>query len=300
MVRVSQELNAHLGAGATSLARCWRIRRRDGVVMGFTDHDQDLAFDGQIYEASTGMDAQALDMSTGLSVDNSEAVGALSSVGLTEEDILAGRYDGAEVALYWVNWKNVAERMQMFRGSLGEMRQRGALFEIELRGLAETLNRPIGRAFVKTCDLALGAPKCGVDVSDPAFAVSLTLSQPMEGTLLRLGEIGAYAERWFAHGEIRWTGGANAGTRGIIKEDLGYGETRRIELWQEPAQRVGMGDTFTLIAGCDKRARTCQEKFSNIINFRGFPDMPGDDWVTAYPRSGDVHDGAVRRWNRDA
>ena len=42
---------------------------------------------------------------------------------------------------------------------------------------------------------------------------------------------------------------------------------------------------------CDKRAATCQAKFDNFLNFRGFPHMPGEDWLTAYPRGGQAHDG---------
>lgn len=296
MVVVSQELNTHLASGATSLSRCWKITRSDGRVFGFTDHDNDLAFDGLTYQASTGMDAQALEMSTGLSVDNSQAVGALSAIGLTEEDILAGKYDGAEICLWWVNWRNCDERMQLFRGSLGEMRQRGKVFEIELRGLADTLNRAIGRAYLKTCDLALGAQKCGVDLSDPRFAISLTVTSAMDGTILRIGALKTFVPEWFSNGTLRWLNGANAGTSGLIKQDLGSGAERRIELWQEPAAIAKPGDGFTIVAGCDKRAVTCREKFDNFMNFRGFPHMPGDDWVTAYPREDEVHDGSVRRW----
>ena len=47
-----------------------------------------------------------------------------------------------------------------------------------------------------------------------------------------------------------------------------------------------------MVAGCDKRAGTCRGKFDNFLNFRGFPHIPGDDWVTAYPKDGAVHDGA--------
>jgi uncharacterized phage protein (TIGR02218 family) len=48
-------------------------------------------------------------------------------------------------------------------------------------------------------------------------------------------------------------------------------------------------------AGCDKSAATCRAKFSNLLNFRGFPHLPGEDWVTAYPKAGEVHDGSSLR-----
>ncbi len=56
--------------------------------------------------------------------------------------------------------------------------------------------------------------------------------------------------------------------------------------------RVTPSDTFTVSAGCDKHFATCQAKFANTVNFRGFPHMPGNDFVTAIARPGDpANDG---------
>ncbi len=46
---------------------------------------------------------------------------------------------------------------------------------------------------------------------------------------------------------------------------------------------------------CDKRWRTCVGVFGNGVNFQGFPDIPGDDFLTAYPATGGRHDGGSRR-----
>jgi uncharacterized phage protein (TIGR02218 family) len=40
---------------------------------------------------------------------------------------------------------------------------------------------------------------------------------------------------------------------------------------------IAVGDTFSISAGCDKSKDTCQAKFANIANFRGFPFVPGLD-----------------------
>ena len=120
-----EALDAHLATGVTGVARCWRLTRRDGVVHGFTDHDRDLGFDGTIFLAGTGLSAAALSQSTGLAVDNSEAVGALSDVSVTEADIVAGRFDGAEVEAWLVEWANPENRVMQFRGSIGEISRSG-------------------------------------------------------------------------------------------------------------------------------------------------------------------------------
>jgi hypothetical protein len=46
---------------------------------------------------------------------------------------------------------------------------------------------------------------------------------------------------------------------------------------------------------CDKAWATCSGVFGNCVNFQGFPDIPGDDFLTAYPAEGGRHDGGSRR-----
>ena len=129
-----QDLLDHLGTGATTVCRAWLVQRKDGVAFGFTDHDQDLAFDGQTFRAATGMTAKAVQQTTGLSVDNTEAIGALSDVSVTEDDLLSGRFDAAEVRSWLVNWADVDQRIEQFRGNFGEVIRAGGAFRVELRG----------------------------------------------------------------------------------------------------------------------------------------------------------------------
>ena len=56
-----------------------------------------------------------------------------------------------------------------------------------------------------------------------------------------------------------------------------------LELWQPMARAVEASDRFHITAGCDKQFSTCQEKFGNALNFRGFPHMPGNDFALSYP-----------------
>jgi uncharacterized phage protein (TIGR02218 family) len=80
--------------------------------------------------------------------------------------------------------------------------------------------------------------------------------------------------------------GAAAGLTGWIKSDRTVGDMRIIELWQEPGALPVAGDSVLLEAGCDKREVTCRSKFDNFLNFRGFPDVPGEDWLTILPQRG--------------
>ena len=62
-----------------------------------------------------------------------------------------------------------------------------------------------------------------------------------------------------------------------------------------PSAVIAIGDGFSVVAGCDKAFATCREKFSNTLNFRGFPSIPGDDLVTRYPNETDANSGAPLR-----
>lgn len=296
MRSIHPELQARLDGGATTLCRCWRVVRRDGAVFGFTDHDRDLAFEGTVFRAASGLDAGALQAGTGLSVDNGQAVGALSSTAVTEADIGEGRFDRAEVTQWLVDWTRPELRVVLFAGEFGEIRRSDGAFEVELRGLADVLNVPVGRSMLRTCDRVLGDGKCGVDVTAPAFAVEALVAEGSAGAVVRVaGDLAAYAPEWFVHGQVVWLDGRNAGTSQSVKADRMAAGGREVELWQEPPAGLVAGDPFRLVAGCDKRAETCREKFGNFLNFRGFPHIPGEDWVTAYPKRGGRNDGRSLR-----
>ena len=185
-------LKAHLATGATSVCHAWRIARGDGVVMGFTDHDRDLSFDGVTFRAGTGLTARSLMQSTGLAVDNSEALGALSSDAVREADIESGRYDGAEVRAWLVNWADTTERALQFRGSLGEIRRAGGgpLVRRDVMTLVERLGRHVGAELeeltlttngTQLAEYAQGLADAGIkrvnvslDTLDPATFAKLT------------------------------------------------------------------------------------------------------------------------------
>jgi len=70
----------------------------------------------------------------------------------------------------------------------------------------------------------------------------------------------------------------------------------RLTLWQAMPEQIEAGDTFVVTAGCDKRFDTCRARFNNAVNFRGFPHIPGNDFIIAHPLPGEPgHNGASRQ-----
>lgn len=295
MSTLQPELLAHLQGGITTLSRCWDITRADGRVMGFTDHDGDLAFEGITYGADTGLSAKALQQTTGLSVDNTEAIGALRDEAIREADIDAGRYDNATVRAWLVNWRDVRQRQLLFRGTIGEIRRFGDAFEAELRGLTQALNLPFGRAYQKPCSAVLGDAKCRVDLDQPNLSLTRPVDMVEERRVFRFAGMQSPEEGWFAQGRLLVLAGEASGLRGVIKRDRVEAGFRVIELWYPLRSALREGDMVRIEAGCDKRLDTCRRKFNNILNYQGFPDIPGDDWsITDPTRAGNLNGGSRR------
>ena len=285
---------AHIASDATTLATCWRIETADGAVLGFTDHDRPLSFGGVTYAPDTGADAGALQSSADLSVDNAEFAGALSADALSAEDLAAGRYDDAAVEMWRVNWADVSARALMKRGVIGEVAREGERFRAEIRGASHALDRVQGRVFQRGCDAVLGDARCGVDLSAAPFRGEGTVTAVLDDQRFLAGGLEAFAPGWFAEGALLWTGGANAGALSHVKAHDKNASADALSLWRPSGRAIAAGDAFIVTAGCDKRSETCAQKFSNLVNFRGFHLMPGDDFAVSYPLKAEKNDGGKR------
>ena len=293
MRTINPGLAAHIAGGVTTLCQCWRLARSDGAVLGFTDHDRAIAFDGVTYEPTTGVDASEAVSQTCLATGGVEISGALSSELLSESDLAGGLYDNAEIAVFLVNWSAPDERQLMRSGRLGEVVREDSGFRAEVRGLAALLDQPQGRVFRHGCDADLGDDRCRVDLTSAAFrgegvVVSATSLRRFDASGLE-----AFAAGWFERGRIEWTGGANAGRAGEVRAHRLSAGLALIELWQPVQYGIEVGDAFVVTAGCDKLFSTCRVKFDNGINFRGFPHMPGNDFALSVARQGDANSGAA-------
>lgn len=294
-MEISDALQNHLDGGHTTLANAWAITRKDGEVFGFTDHDRVLVFDDMTFLPDSGMTAMALQRATGLSVDNTEALGALSEAGLTEADIEAGRFDGAEVTAWKVNWADVTERALMFRGVIGEIQRIDGAFRAEVRGLSSLLNRPVGRVYQKPCTAVLGDKACRFDASTPGYVYEGQVSAVEDARIFVFEAMDGFEPDWFNRGRLDVLSGEGAGLNGAIKRDRTENASRTVELWAPLRSSISAGDTVRLTAGCDKRFETCRLKFNNALNFQGFPDLPGDDWVAITPGQSSETGGGSRR-----
>lgn len=258
---------------ATTLATCWLVTRLDGEVFGFTDHSEDLAFEGVTYSASTGYTATAIRSGSGLNVDNLDVQGALDSTTITDEDLLAGVWDFAAIEVFEINYEDVSMGgMNLRTGNLGAMRSGRGAFVAELRGMLQRVQQGLGRLVMPACNADLGDSRCGINLS--TFTDG-TVSGSVDAVSSNRQWVDAgltQATNWFAGGLVTWTSGLNAGLSMEVKTFTSGGA---VLLHLPMPYAVQAGDAFTITKGCDKALATCRDTFANVVNFRGFPHLPG-------------------------
>jgi len=279
MKSLETSLASHLNGAVTTLALCARITRRDGVVLGFTGFDRDLVFAGITFQAESALTASAIETTADVRADNLDVQGILSSSYISDADILAGRYDGALVDMFLVNYAALPSSISnstvvwLLSGRLSEIRLRGQQFVAEVRGLSDALSVSMGELYSPTCRVKrLGDARCGVALA--AYTRSYTVAAVLDAR--RFTHSGAAeADGYFRYGTIKFTSGVNVGMEAVVKSYSG-GVFEMVETM--PAAVVS-GAAFTAIRGCDRQFSTCRDVFNNVTNFRGEPPalLPGVD-----------------------
>ena len=293
MKNLSPALQSHLDDGTTTLSWCWRISRTDGVALGFTDHDRALTFDGTGFEPESGFAASEIRAGSDLAVDAQDATGVLTSDRITETDILDGRWDNAAVELWRVNWADTSQRVLLRRGAVGQIRRGRMAFVAEVRSLAHVLGQTVGRTFQAGGDARLGDARCGIDLENAIYKGTGLVTDLLRDRAFMASGLAGFEAGWFTSGTLTWTSGANAGR---VTEVLAHGldgSIATLTLLEAPVRAVAEGDGFIARAGCDKRIATCSAKFANTANFRGFPNIPGQDAVLRYASQDGGHEGNV-------
>ena len=174
---IAAGLLSHLSLEVQTLAMCWLLTLRDGTIMAFTDHDRDITVDGVLYEAAFGFSPTASRSTADSAVDNIQVDGVIDSASITEEDLLAGRYDYADVQCFVVNYKSPsAGKLTTIVGTLGEVSSDGREFRVQLRGMGQRLEQQILRIYAPTCDAIFGDDRCKAT----AIAIEGTVSQVLE------------------------------------------------------------------------------------------------------------------------
>jgi uncharacterized phage protein (TIGR02218 family) len=258
---------------STTLCDCIKITRKDAVVVGMTTLNETLVISGVTYKSIDGYTPTSTDESNAPSIGNFDFNGFINSTSaITKDDILKGKYDGARVHVFEYDY--VAKTVtfnNIFDGYLGDFKVKESTFECEARSLQQLLMQDLTKKYSPTCRAELGDSQCKVNLAGFTFSGIVTsVSSRQAFTASALAQAAGY----FKYGLVTWLTGNNAGfTVGIADHTSGGVIKQFIQM----SKNIQVGDTFTIIAGCDKLASTCKTKFSNKINFRGEDMLPGPD-----------------------
>lgn len=283
MKAASSGMQAHIAGETPTLATLWRVTRTDGAVFCFTDHDRDVVYGGDTYLAALGYQRAAIASGADLAVDETELLGLLNSESIEEAELRAGVWDHAEVRIFLVNWANLGQgEIKLRRGRLGEVivRDDGS-FRAELRGLAQPLQSTVGSLYQAECRADYGDARCGSNVA--LFTVTSEIETVTASDVLVMAADGieVQPDGWFEAGIVTWQDGDNAG---ISREVVAWNQAGRVlTLLAPPPYAPQAGETLAVRAGCDKRWSTCRDKFSNRLNFRGEPLVPGANAILETP-----------------
>lgn len=257
-----------------TIAYCWRIERRDGVAIGLTAHDRDLTVDGFRYRAAPGMTPSAVRRSAAFDADSMDVTGALSGAAIGETDLLAGRWDGARVVLFAVDWSDPVDPMPLGEGTIGAVELRDGTLTAELRGVAAALEAPVVEATSAECRAELGDARCRVAMAGRRVLARVLAA---DGAVLTLDASEPVPGGW-GGGRLRWMSGGNCGLGDTVALSAGAQVTLR-----RPPRFDPLGAIVEVSEGCDKSIATCAGRFDNAANFRGEPYLPGIDLLTRYP-----------------
>lgn len=271
---------AWLTGEVATIAWLWRIVRRDGVMLGLTNHDAPIRRDGLTYQPSPGMRPSAIRQRRGLAADSFAIEGALSAAAISEAALASGRWDGARLTLSVVDWQDAgAAEIIIAAGTLGSVTSDGVRFSAELGGSDAWLDGALVPETSAECRAELGDAQCRVALAARTRRAVVTAGSGDTVTLATASGTGGWAEGLFAFGRLRWLDGPARGLWSVIVDQSGPALT----LAEVPEGAALVGQRVELVEGCDKRAATCAARFANIANFRGEPHLPGMDLLTRFP-----------------
>ncbi len=280
MKSISPALSAHLDGEVTTLASCWKVVRRDGQQFFFTDHDQDIVFEGDTYEAESSYDRTAIANGSDMSVDNLDVSGILDSDKISEEDMRNGLFNRADVYIFIVNWADPSQgALKVRRGWFGEVTITDTgMFTTEIRGLSQALSHNFIEVYAPECRADFCDARCKLNIAD--FEVLTTVAAVNSRDVFTVSSGYSPPSQGIVPGTVRFIDGDNAGR---TVEIIGYDPTsRQIELFEPVAYAIVPGTQVMVAPGCDGSLARCKT-YNNVINRRAEDYVPGNDELMKYP-----------------
>lgn len=246
-----------------------------GAVKAATSFSADISsvpgYPGVTFKSTAGASASNVEAQQGQAPTNMEIDLFLLTVSMSEADILAGLWTGAEATLFLMNYE--APKMGQYimaRGDLGQIVQRGQMFSAEIMGWNNRLARNYGKVTRPECSRTYGDSLCTLDLAARGEVKTGTLTSVTSQTVF-VDSGRSEADDYFGNGEIRFDTGNNAGF--TFHVDAYDGTLKKFTLRTPTPYLPITGDTYTATRGCRKRPADCKDR-SNILNADFFEWIP--------------------------
>jgi uncharacterized phage protein (TIGR02218 family) len=232
----------------------------------YTSADADVTVLGQLYEAvpikrnsveaSQDVKRAALRITMSASEDFPQQFIASPPTDRISIEVRRYHHTDAEIAFLWVGRVINVEHME-----------REAVVTCE--SSVSSLKRPtLRRVYQGSCPHVLYGAECGLDKA--AFAVAAVLEAGTGGVTLVSATFDGYADGYFSGGFVTVLV-ESCVNRAFVTNHVGPNLTTNL-----PLQGGTVGAAVTAYPGCDHSLNTCNTKFSNVLNYGGFPFTPGD------------------------
>jgi uncharacterized phage protein (TIGR02218 family) len=215
--------------------------------------------------------------------------GQLSSFTPMMQAIAAGLFDAALVQI-WTAYGPPGQIMPTigletkFAGYImpnGEMRRDKVEFEVAdpLFILNQKIPRNVLQAgcmwtLFDVNEFAIYGTRTGCALSPAGFSENNSVAASSTRQSVNLGTTASHAAPYYTQGFLTMTSGQNNGMSFQIKQQV---STSNILLANVMPLPLAIGDTFTMFAGCDKTAATCNSKFSNLVHLKATPFVPNPE-----------------------
>lgn len=282
---IGASLQARISDGSSRLARIFKVTRRDGTILRLTNHDSEIVVpsDGT-YTPTTSFLVSSISSHITQGSSAADIVIQFGTGQITKADVRAGLYRNAVVEVDLIDWEFPSYgTVNLLTGWIGPfVGSDNQSATAQLIGFSQKALARIGEKYSAECRAELGDNRCGVNrasFSTTGTVTIVTSNFDFVATFASNPTAGLYDM-----GVVEWSSGGNNGSKMEILKQENYDATDdRVLLSEAMPYDIQVGDTFTAYQGCDKRPTTCSTKFSNILNFRGEPFVPGPDFISDKP-----------------
>lgn len=278
----SAEIIARAATSPVAFVMLWKVVARDGTTVRVCNWDSDIVFDAETYTAMP-LEPTEIQTSSGLQPDDAEMTIPLITP-FSSVNILGGKWRGARVTILVVEAYHLSEGpIRKHTGYLGQPVVSPPLVTLQFRSLSQVLNQLIGDQYSENCRVKrFGDSECKADLAPYTHTATVTaVTDDQQFTVS-----GSYTTNIFYKGWVEFTSGANDG----LEEEITSNTGGALTLFMPMAGAVEIGDTVTLVEGCDRTKERCSTIVNadnpsgfNIENMRAEPFLPGRTRTFQYP-----------------